>query len=129
MDMNYCNCQELPQAIMDTDSNLQGYDEFKKYFTLLDNNEGVTVEFTQNFYECRVCGQNWYIENAPEEFPFPIFAMKIKSIEELPRSEDIFKEKHFLTILAHRGFDSTICKNAGCNNLSLKDKWLCIEHY
>jgi hypothetical protein len=110
---------------------LLGAKEFPKFFDEADF-EFVVPEFdyssTSSVYQCAACGQHWYIEVSPEEYPSPVFALKLASSDEPTRAE-IAAGKQFLSVLAHGGFSPSPCQQSGCQNLSLQGRAFCHLHY
>ena len=131
-----CNCSKLPESIVDIYSSwveraieLQGEKIFSHYFQEMESEHfEPELNYSEVYYKCLECGQHWYIECSPEEYPSPLFALKCKDSASKPTKDDIESQKEFLTILAHNGFENTICSMAGCNNYKLKGKALCQKH-
>jgi hypothetical protein len=130
-----CNCAELPPAVADPVYQPQTVRKswpeiFSGIFSLPDFDQ-LTPSISHSYngpYQCPVCNQYWYVECAPEEQPFPIFAIKLAS-NIMPTEEEKASHKQFLSVLAHMGFSSTRCLMTGCPNFALNDRAFCHFHF
>jgi hypothetical protein len=128
-----CNCATLPTAVADLTywlRNAPSAEVFANYFSPLDCECLVpSLSYTLgDIYQCAFCDQHWYIECAPEETPFPIFAMKLAS-NVMPSDNEKASHKQFLSILAHKGFSSAPCLSASCSNFALNGRAFCHVHF
>lgn len=127
-----CNCKALPTYIADPYYKGIGVQQFQSHFSQLDT-EGLTPEFREyeeegGVYFCTVCEQHWYIELTTEEQPSPLFALKVDS-DAKPNQLLVEATKQFLSLLAHGGFDTSLCKQSGCYNFALRGRALCHLHF
>ena len=126
-----CNCHQLPQFISDPLFFGSGVEQFPAFFTTLDTEHfAPELCYAESGYIhlCTYCNQNWYIEVSTEETPSPVFGLKLVN-EKIPSLHEINAAKHFLALLAHNGFDTSFCKQAGCSNYSLKGRAFCFMHF
>ena len=130
-----CNCHDLPRAICEphywSRIALPGTAIFSAWFQAIDTDEFVPdLDYDIHNYCCGYCGQAWYVECAPEEELFPLFAMKLLNGAALPTTNStvITAEKDFLSVLAHCGFSDVACRQAGCQNFALNGRALCHRH-
>lgn len=136
-DRPICQCSQTPRFVAAPDYcgahalRLPGTEEFPQFFSETDFEFVVPALDYANpssVYQCSACGQYWHIEVTPEEYPSPVFALKLASCI-TPTAQEIEAGKQFLNILAHGGFDSSPCYQSGCQNFSLKGRALCHLHY
>ena len=127
-----CNCKSLPPYIAAPYYRGNGEQLFPTYFSSLDT-EHLAPEFQSyaeegEVYFCTFCEQHWYIELTTEEESSPLFALKVDS-DAKPNRLLVEATKQFLSLLAHGGFDTSLCKQSGCNNFALKGRALCHLHF
>ncbi|RJL50808.1 hypothetical protein D5071_12250 [Pectobacterium carotovorum] len=129
-----CNCKELPTSVVELDS---WWHSFHFSNALTHNRHFETpdseyfepqLDYSESLYRCAECGQAWYIECAPEQSPYALFALKTEDAKSLPSDKEVKTAKVHLCILAHGGFDSEKCRMAGCKNLKLLGRELCHFH-
>lgn len=129
-----CNCSELPNCVAEI-----GYWERSfvfsgssinaRYFETPDSEHfEPPLDYSQSMYRCAECGQPWYIEGTPEEYPSSIFALKASEITLPPSDEQVKAAKNYLCILAHGGFSSEKCSSMSCQNYKLLGRELCHLH-
>lgn len=131
-----CNCSELPKSVIEISLSwsfrsikMAGVELFPQYFSGLETEEfEPELNYETTYYRCKECGQRWYIYLDSDESPSPWLAIKHDDLEIPLTDEEIEAEKQFLTILAHNGFESGLCRKSGCKNLKLKGKELCNIH-
>ena len=129
-----CNCLEIPDAAAevgywDRGFNYQGLSENSACFSPPDGNSlQPSLDYSCFLYRCGECGQYWYIECAPEEQPFPLFALKLDNSFQ-PTHAEVQTAKERLCLVAHGGFEEALCKVAGCSNHALKGRTLCYSTF
>lgn len=131
-----CNCSKLREIIADLDSSwinqatpFQGREMFTGFFEEIEVEElEPELNYSEFYYYCKGCGQAWYFECTPEETTSPLFGIKLQNTEHRLSQDEIDSQKEFITILAHNGFGSAKCRNAGCDNYKLNGKELCQKH-
>jgi hypothetical protein len=130
-----CNCASVPVAIADPvcyqpGCPPQGLAEFAAYFQELDTDDMLpTLRYEVSNYRCGICSQRWYLECAPEESTFPLFALKDETGTLTERSAAVRSHKDFLEVLAHRGFGTERCIIDGCTGFALNGRALCNVHF
>ncbi len=131
-----CNCAELNTVFLDLDSNwvqqaipYQGKSLFSQYFLEWDSDQvAPELDYSKHNYQCLECDQYWYFECSPEQSTWPLFGIKRSDKDQKLSEEDIKANQEFVTILAHNGFEPTLCRAKGCHNFKLKGKELCHKH-
>lgn len=129
-----CNCGELPSSVVELEYHNQEF-QFQRelflnhYFEIPESDHfEPSLDYSQSMYCCLDCGQSWYLECTPEENPSPLFALKVDEPGVLPSVKEIQAMKHYLSIVAHGGFDSEQCRMVDCPNNKLLGRELCHLH-
>lgn len=129
-----CNCKELPTCVAEIEYLDRGFQFFgvlihNHYFETPDSEHfEPQLDYSQFMYHCMECGQKWYIECAPEQTPYPEFALKVNELVRPPSVNELQAAKQYLCILAHGGFGSDKCRMAECQNHKLLGRELCHLH-
>ncbi|MGK5073174.1 hypothetical protein [Janthinobacterium sp. ZB1P44] len=129
-----CNCKKLPSAIADIDYwktpfDYKGAKEFSAYFQRLDSDDlSPALDYEISNYECRICSQKWYVECAPEQTTWPLFAMKEVAGKLTGKSPGVAAQKALLEVLAHGGFSEEWCLFKNCTGLALNGRFVCYAH-
>ncbi|OUY08581.1 hypothetical protein [Acinetobacter populi] len=129
-----CQCQDVEDSFACMDSFINFFsnnvfqEKFPKYLLLDSPIDDVKpkLSYSNHYYICQECKQNWYLECSPTEETYPVFG--IKTIYALTENE-INAAKQFLVILAHDGFSPDPCAYHGCLNFALKNIKICVKHY
>lgn len=107
----------------------QGREVFSDFFEAIEAEKFQPVlSYSEFYYCCKICGQAWYFEGAPDEMTSPLFGIKLQSIEWRLSKDGIDSKKQLMTLLAHNGFGSEKCRHTGCDNYKLNGKELCHNH-
>ncbi|AYM76636.1 hypothetical protein D9M09_13145 [Janthinobacterium agaricidamnosum] len=129
-----CNCKELPPAIADLDNgrrhfDYQGAQAFAAYFQQFDAEDlSPALDHEISNYACKICLQKWYVECAPEQTSWPVFAMKDMTGKLTAHSAGVAAQKAFLEVLAHGGFSEERCLFKHCSGLTLNGRFVCYAH-
>jgi hypothetical protein len=129
-----CICSTLPAAMAEIAYweprfDHRGAARFGCHFEMPDTDRFAPgLDFETRLYACGACGQAWYVEVLPEQTPAPGFALKLQDAARAPSAAHIKAEKEYLAVLAHAGFDSAPCQQAGCPNHCLHGRALCHVH-
>lgn len=129
-----CQCSQFHEAVVDLtyrenrNFKFLGAEIFSDYFRIPDESTFTPqLDYAVNLYRCETCGQKWYAEPTPEEYPSIEFGMKYFS-DIPPTKMEIDSKKQFLVILAHKGFSENLCRCSNCKNFKLKGRELCHLH-
>ena len=129
-----CQCSQSHEAVIDlTRAQDRGFDFpgaelFSSHFQTPDESTlSPELNYSAASYECTSCGQKWYVESTPEQYPSIVFAMKYCS-DVPPTDNEVHSRKQFLAILAHAGFSKDLCRCSGCKNFKLTGRELCHMH-
>lgn len=129
-----CNCADLPELVCDPSYynkgfSFEGIKSYPEYFDGIDSDYWVPdLEYCECNSRCKDCGQEWYLECAPEESTFPLFGLKTRGPGYEPSKEEIKDKKETLSLMAHGGTDEFVCRIKECNNNKLKGREFCVEH-
>jgi len=133
-----CECQSVgnffvcPSSFSDIFShNYDMKDRFPHYIIEDTPCEEAQPEFDYGefYYVCAECQQSWYFECYPEKPTYPIFGVKIPSINKMLSQNKINSIKQFLIVLAHEGFSENKCIHKGCMDYSLNGIKVCLNHF
>jgi hypothetical protein len=78
--------------------------------------------------QCKLCGQYWCIELAPDENLSEVVAAKLRNASHF-KDFDLIPVKQFLTVLAFGGFGQTKCLFQGCDEYVIGKTALCLKHH
>lgn len=129
-----CRCKELPLAVADLGDrkkrfDYQGAQAFAAYFQELDTEDfSPALDHERSHYVCNICSQKWYVECAPEQTSWPLFAMKEVTDTLTWKSTSVAAQKAFLEVLAHGGFSGEPCLFRNCTGLALNGRFVCYAH-
>ena len=122
----------LPQGSI---KNLAGATVFPQYFKgpeELDITTDCEVVINEPkaiiLFRWKICSQLWYYELAAEESITECFAVKITHQHDLETFNPL-PIKQFLTLLANNGFGQKTCGWKDCENFTLGEKNICLQHY
>ena len=130
-----CVCASLPNLYASLDrfrreTALPGSVNSPGYFQGPDIEDlDCSVTWEQREYQCTRCGQAWYGEAQPAEYPEFQFAMKIGGVGSPPSPGAIDAAKESLCVIAHGGFEDGRCAQAGCRNRRLIGRFMCHLHF
>ena len=129
-----CKCKEVPLAIANLTYwqkrfEYKGAEEFSTYFQDLDTETFLPpLDYEISNYECTICSQKWYVECAPEQTTWVVFAMKDAAGDLTWKSPSVAAQRAFLELLAHRGFSEDRCLFKNCTGLALNGRLVCYAH-
>lgn len=115
-----CDCNQLEECVEASPTRA----DFVKNFQLVDQAHDIWAEL----FVCQDCGQNWYIQVGAEADRQLNKAVKLASSENWQafNPQLLFEQ---LTVNQLGSLSSNPCLAAGCSNMALHQRAVCIKHF